>query len=136
MAKLSRILGEKVFPERRLLLQSNSGVRHVALPGWLQAMLLAASFGTIGAVAYLCVGFIHSRDTFGSRTADLPPPVTPIPAKPQPPLLAAASAATGSDASVAPSADSATLDQMRSELAMLHQQIAALSQDYAEANAS
>jgi len=136
VAKLSRILGEKVFPERRLLLQSNSGVRHVALPGWLQAMLLAASLGTIGALAYLCVGFIHSRDTFGSRTADLPPPVTPIPAKPQPPLLAAASAATTSDASVAPSADSATLDQMRNELAMLHQQIAALSQDYAEANAS
>ena len=124
MATLSRLLGEKLFPERRLLLQSNSGVRHVALPGWLQAMLLAASLGTIGAVAYLSVGFIHLRDTLEGRSANVTLPASFKPTQAQPSRLAEM-----------PSADSAAVDQMRGELQALHQQIAMLSQNYAEANA-
>ena len=136
VAKVSRILGEKLFPERRLLLQSNSGVRHVALPGWLQATLLAASLATIGAVAYLCVGYTHLRDTLDGRSADATSPVTPTFAQPQQPQLAASPAGTtsASTARPAPSADSAALDQMHSELAALHQQLAALSDNYAQAN--
>lgn len=125
VAILSRLLGEKLFPERRLLLQSNSSVRHVALPGWLQAMLLAASLGTIGAVAYLGVGFIHLRDTLEGRSANVTLPVPSNPAQMQPSRLA----------EIAPNPDSAAVDQMRGELQTLHQQIAMLSQNYAEANA-
>lgn len=96
-------------------------MRHVALPGWLQAGLLAASLGAIGAIAYLGVGFIHLRDTLEGRSADVSLPAPAIPA---------------SRVAAAPSnPDSLTLDQLRGELAALHQQIAMLSQNYAGANA-
>jgi murein DD-endopeptidase MepM/ murein hydrolase activator NlpD len=112
-------------------LQSNSGVRHVALPGWLQATLLTASLATIGAVAYLCVGYMHLRATLDSRSADATPPITPTFVQPQAPQLAAAPAST---ALPTPSADSAALDQMHSELAALHQQVATLSDNYVQAD--
>jgi len=153
VAKVSQILGEQLFPERRLLLQSSSGVHHVALPGWLQAMLLAASLATIGAVAYLCVGFVHLRDTLDSRTADTTPPTLPTLAQTQAPKLAVEPTATTSasttppanpalstiapsNIATAPSADSAALDEMRKELAALRQQVATLSQNYAQASAN
>src|ERR1700753_1499037 len=94
VAKVSQILGEQLFPERRLLLQSSSGVHHVALPGWLQAMLLAASLATIGAVAYLCVRFMHLHEALDIRVEGTTPAVTPTVAQPQPPRLAVAPAAT------------------------------------------
>jgi murein DD-endopeptidase MepM/ murein hydrolase activator NlpD len=136
VAKVSQILGEQLFPKRRLLLQSTSGVRHVALPGWLQAMLLAASLATVGAVAYLCVGFMHLRETLDSRAADTTTPVTPTLAQTQAPNLAVVPTATiaASNSPPAPSTDSAALDEMRSELATLRQQVATLNQNYAQAN--
>jgi murein DD-endopeptidase MepM/ murein hydrolase activator NlpD len=138
VAKVSQILGEQLFPERRLLLQSSSGVHHVALPGWLQAMLLAASLATIGAVAYLCVGFMHLRDTLDSRVADTTPAVTPTVAQTQPPRLAVAPAATTPASTNPPGqpTDTAALDEMRGEIATLHQQIATLNQNYAQATAN
>ena len=134
MAKVSRILGEQLFPERRLLLQSPRGVRHVVLPGWLQAMLLATSFATIGVVAYLCVGSVHLRGTLDRRAAD----ATPTLARTQPPSLAVppAGATRASDPSPAPSTDTAAFDDMRSELATLRQQNSTLSENYAQANAN
>jgi murein DD-endopeptidase MepM/ murein hydrolase activator NlpD len=137
VAKVSQIIGEQLFPERRLLLQSTSGVHHLALPGWLQAMLLAASLATIGAVAYLCVGYMHLRDTLDSRAADATPAVTPAGAQTQPPRLAAVPASTTpSDSPPASRGDSADIVEMRSELAALHQQVTTLSQNYAQANAN
>src|ERR1700732_4397855 len=81
VAKVSQIFGEQLFPERRLLLQSSAGVHYVALPGWLQAILLGASLATIGAVAYLCVGFMHLRDTLDNRAEAVPaaPSVSQLP---------------------------------------------------------
>jgi murein DD-endopeptidase MepM/ murein hydrolase activator NlpD len=140
VAKVSQILGEQIFPERRLLLQSASGVRHVALPGWLQAMLLAASLATVGGVAYLGVGLVHLRDTNDDRAADTTQPVTPTLAQTQAPHLAVVPAATTPASSTPPaprpSPDSAALEEMRNELASLRQQIATLSQNYTEANAN
>lgn len=127
MAKVSQILGEQLFPERRLLLQSSAGVRHVALPGWLQAMLLAASLSTVGAVAYLGVGFMHLRESLDSRSVESesvsPPPVETATA--QPAVVAPA-----------PSKDDAALGEMQSELASIKQQLVAVSQKYDQTNAS
>jgi murein DD-endopeptidase MepM/ murein hydrolase activator NlpD len=127
VAKVSQILGEQLFPERRLLLQSSAGVHHLALPGWLQAMLLAASLATIGAVAYLCVGFMHLRDTLDSRGEAGPaaPSLSQLPAAA--PQIATAPAAAG---------NAASLDEMRSELTTLRQQVAALNQSYSQANSN
>ncbi|HEX4194223.1 MAG TPA: peptidoglycan DD-metalloendopeptidase family protein [Stellaceae bacterium] len=137
MAKVSQILGEQLFPERQLLLQSRTGVRHVTLPGWLQAMLLAASLATVGAVAYLCVGFVHLRDRMDSRVAETTPSVTPTVTQEQVPHLAAMpTATTPSDTPPASSTASADIAQMRNELAALHQQVATLSQNYAQASAN
>jgi murein DD-endopeptidase MepM/ murein hydrolase activator NlpD len=137
VAKVSQILGEQLFPERQLLLQSTAGVRHVALPGWLQAMLLAASVATVGAIAYLCVGFVHLRDTLDSRVAEATPSVTPTIAQEQAPHLAAvATATTSSDTPPAASTASTDIAQMRDELAALHQQVTTLSQNYAQASAN
>src|ERR1700748_2950659 len=138
VAKVSQILGEQLFPERRLLLQSSSGVHHVALPGWLQAMLLAASRATIGAVALLCVGFMHLRDTLDSRAADTTLPVTPTVAQTQAPHLAVTPTATTAASTTPPAqpTDTAALDEMRGEIATLRQQIATLNQNYTQATAN
>jgi murein DD-endopeptidase MepM/ murein hydrolase activator NlpD len=128
VAKVSQILGEQLFPERRLLLQSSAGVHHVVLPGWLQAMLLAASLATIGAVAYLCVGFMHLRDTLDSRVVDAAPtaPAISQPAVSQPQVASAPAA----------NSNAAALDELRSELATMRQQVAALNQSSAQANSN
>jgi murein DD-endopeptidase MepM/ murein hydrolase activator NlpD len=106
-----------------LLLQSSAGVHHLALPGWLQAMLLGASLATAGAIAYLCVGFVHLRDTLDSRAADT---ISVAPAVVQ----------VNAPASAAATGDAAALAEMRSELAAMRQQVATLSQNYAQANTS
>lgn len=113
-------------------------MHHVALPGWLQAMLLAASLATIGAVAYLCVGFMHLRDTLDSRTADTTLPVTPTIAQNQSPHLAVTPTATTPASTTPPvqPTDTAALDEMRGEIATLHQQIATLNQNYTQVNAN
>lgn len=137
MAKVSQIIGEQLFPERRLLLQSSAGVHHVALPGWLQAMLLGASLATIGAVAYLGVGFVHLRDDVDSRLADATPAAAVQQRAPAAPAASSAPAAT----SAAPpagqaSGDAAALDEMRGELATIKQQLADVSQKYDQANSN
>jgi murein DD-endopeptidase MepM/ murein hydrolase activator NlpD len=97
-------------------------------------MLLAASLGTIGAVAYLCVGFIHLRGALDSRVAEATPSV--IPAEQAPHLAAAPAAITPSDTPPAPSTSSADIAGMRNELSSLHQQVTTLSQNYTQATAN
>jgi murein DD-endopeptidase MepM/ murein hydrolase activator NlpD len=99
-------------------------------------MLLAASLATIGAVAYICVGYMHLRDTLDGRSADATSPVTPTFVQPRLPQLAAVPPVTSPAFTTpsAPSADSAALDQMHSELAALHQQVVTVSENYAQAN--
>lgn len=121
MAKVSQIIGEQLFPERRLLLQSSAGVHHVALPGWLQAMLLTASLATVGAVAYLGVGFVHLRDDVDSRLADA---ASVVPAQQSAPPVMAAQA----------NGDATALDELRGELTSIKQQLATVSQKYDQAN--
>ena len=100
----------------------------MALPGWLQATLLAVSLGTIVGVAYLGVGFIHLHDARDGRSADVTLPAASVSAQGQSLRLVATPAES-------PSADPTALDQLRGELATLHQQISLLSQNYADANA-
>ena len=52
-----REIREKLFPERQVLLRSSRSVRSLALPGWLQAMIVAACLTTFGGVTYLTVGY-------------------------------------------------------------------------------
>ena len=119
-------------------------------------MLLAASMATIGAVAYLCVGFMHLRDTLDSRVAErtnqpvVPslaqieaprlaavPADTALAANPSPKADAAAKANAGSQAdSPKPKIDSAALDQLRNQVAALQEQVANLSQNYAHADSN
>jgi murein DD-endopeptidase MepM/ murein hydrolase activator NlpD len=135
VAKVSQILGEQLFPERRLLLQSSAGVRHVALPGWLQAMLLATSLATVGAVAYLGVGFMHLRESLDNHVADsapvAPPAVQAAAAQPNPAPVAGANSVVAS-----PGKDDAALGAMQGELASIKQQLTAVSQKYDQTNAN
>ena len=132
VAKVSQIFGEQLFPERRLLLQSSTGVRHVSLSGWLQAMLLGVSLATIGAVAYLCVGFMHLRDTLNSRSGDASMVVS-VP--PQPAAQAVAAAVPAPTANAGSSnVDAAALVEMRTEIAGIRQQLATANQNYTQAN--
>jgi murein DD-endopeptidase MepM/ murein hydrolase activator NlpD len=89
----------------------------VALPGWLQATLIAASLATIGAVAFLSVSFVHLRNALDSRVAETTPSVRQ-PAVPT------------------PGVDAAAVDQMRNELAAVRQQVVGLSQNYVQADAN
>jgi len=126
-------------------------------------MLLAASLATIGAVAYLCVGFMHLRDTLDSRAAEASnQPVVPALPQTKAPRLAAAPTDTAAAANpparnvdTAAKADSASnidsvqkadsatskigkaaLDQLRNQVAALQEQVASLSQNYARADSN
>jgi murein DD-endopeptidase MepM/ murein hydrolase activator NlpD len=54
-----------VFPERQLLLKSSGGVRSILFPGWLQAMVAVACFGTL-----LSAGFLAAQYVALHRTLD------------------------------------------------------------------
>ncbi len=67
MVEVSRIFGERLFPERQLLLKSAGGVRHIALPGWLQAAVTVACLFSMAGIAYLAVGFTRLHESFDAR---------------------------------------------------------------------
>ena len=75
-------------------------------------MLLAASLATIGAVAYLGVGFVHLRELFDNRSAEL------APVAPQA-VESAAMQPAPAPVITAANNDSAALNDMRSELAAI-----------------
>jgi len=110
VASVSRIFGEKLFPERQLLLKSSGGVRHIALPGWLQATVLAACLASVGGVAFLAVEFtrLHTAVDHQIEAARAP-------------------------AQTAGSPDSQSLDQLRSEMAQMHHDLSAATQNYTDA---
>jgi murein DD-endopeptidase MepM/ murein hydrolase activator NlpD len=125
VAKVSQILGEQLFPERRLLLQSAGRVRHVALPGWLQAMMLAASLATVGGIAYLGVGYAH-LDNGDNRAAATPVNSELTQAAPAPTMPVVVMAT--------PPAVDPALGDLQTQVAAMHQQIANLNQSYTQAN--
>jgi murein DD-endopeptidase MepM/ murein hydrolase activator NlpD len=154
VAKVSRIIGEQLFPERQLLLQSSGGVRHLSLPGWLQAMVLAACIVSVGGIVYLAVGFAHLHDALDTRVAEVrasgspapnssaPNSSTPTGSTPSTAVAASASNPAPGDAAAntAPptastAASNAQLDELRQELAQMRQQLATVTQNYADANA-
>ncbi len=116
MAKVSRFIGDQLFPERRLLVQSGGGLRHVSLPGWLQAMVLAACLASFGGGAYLSVGFARLHGIRSTRigVALVPNPVPPA---------------------AVPAVDQAGTEQMQRDLAQLRQELAAVKQNSADSNA-
>jgi murein DD-endopeptidase MepM/ murein hydrolase activator NlpD len=91
-----RIWGERLFPERQLLLRTDGTVRSIRLPGWLQAALVGLCLCWLGAAAYLVDVAAN-----GSRAAQETAVVSP--AKPQE-AVAAAPAAPQEAAAVAPAA--------------------------------
>jgi murein DD-endopeptidase MepM/ murein hydrolase activator NlpD len=112
VVRVSYILGERLFPERQLLLKSSNGVRHVALPGWLQATTLAACVLSLGAGAYLAMNVARHHDA----------PVQQI-------------VAAQTTVPVKPPAENAGLDELRSELTQLRGDLAAANQNYAQIGA-
>ncbi len=134
MAKVSRIIGEQIFPERQLLLQSSGGVRHLSLPGWLQAMVLAACLISVGGIAYLAVGFARLHEVIDSRVVENPalnlnnlqasnPAPSPAPVVPAP------------TPAPAPVVDNTAIDSLRKELAQMRDQLAAVGKNYSDASA-
>lgn len=111
MASVLRIFGEQLFPERQLLLKSSGGVRHIALPGWLQATVLAACIASVGGVAFLAIGFARLHATIDHQIE-----------------------AARSPAPAVGSPDSQSLDQLRAEMAQMHRDLSAATQNYADAN--
>lgn len=109
MASVLRIFGEQLFPERQLLLKSSGGVRHIALPGWLQAAVLAACIASVGGVVFLAIGFARLHATVDHQ------------------IEAARSPAPGSP-------DSQSLDQLRAEMDQMHRDLSTATQNYADAN--
>ncbi|MDE1903859.1 MAG: peptidoglycan DD-metalloendopeptidase family protein [Alphaproteobacteria bacterium] len=109
-----RDLGERLFPERQLLVRSTEHVRSVLLPGWLQAMIAVACIGTLGGASYLTVGYFSLHRDVGGAAAV----ASSESAAPQP----AAQAQANSEAQAV-----ATLNQ---QLAAINGQYATLKQNY------
>ena len=112
MASVLRTFGERLFPERQLLIKSSGGVRHLAVPGWLQAMVLVIFLGSLGSAVYLATGFAHLHQMLGQQNE-----------------------AARQPAGTAGSQDSASLDQLRAQIAQIQHDLAAANQNFADANA-
>ncbi len=111
MVNVSRIFGEQLFPERQLLLKSSGGVRHIALPGWLQAMVLTACLVSVGGIGYLAWGFARLHDAVDQRIDE---------------------ARYVSSGAAAAANDSANLDETRAELAQVRRDLATANQNYTD----
>ncbi len=112
MVRVSRIFGEQLFPERQLLLKSSGGIRHIALPGWFQAMVLVACLVSVGGIAYLAMGFARLHEVVDQRIDE---------------------ARSVSSATVLN--DSANMDAMRAELVQMRHDLATVNQNYADVTA-
>ncbi len=114
MVNVLRIFGEQLFPERQLLLKSSNGVRHIALPGWLQAAVVAACLISVGGIAYLAVGFARLHEALDQRIDEIH---------------------SISSAEKPLAMNEADLDNMRSQITQLRNDLAAAQQKYAAADA-
>lgn len=90
-------------------------MRHIALPGWLQAMVLAACLVSIGGIVYLGVGFAHLHEVVDQRIDEARS------------VVGASAAATANDVAV--------MDSMRAELAQMRRDLATVNQNYADVSA-
>jgi murein DD-endopeptidase MepM/ murein hydrolase activator NlpD len=88
-------------------------VRHIALPGWLQVMVLIACCVSVGGIAYLAVGFARLHDVVDQRIDD-------------------ARAAGGVNV-VATLNDLAGMDSLRAELGQMRKDLATATQNYNDA---
>jgi murein DD-endopeptidase MepM/ murein hydrolase activator NlpD len=52
-----------MFPERQLLLKSSGSVRSIRFPGWLQAMVVVACFGTLASAGFLSAQYVALHRT-------------------------------------------------------------------------
>lgn len=111
MVNVSRIFGELLFPERQLLLKSSGGVRHIALPGWFQAMVLAACVVSVGGIGYLAVDFARLHDVVDQR------------------LEEARYVSSGAAAVASANANS---DELRAELVQMRRDLATVNQNYTD----
>lgn len=90
-------------------------MRHIALPSWLQAMVLVACLVSVGGIAYLAVGFARLHEVVDQRIDE---------------------ARSVSNASAAASMnDAAGLDSLRAELAQMRRDLATVNQNYADVSA-
>lgn len=109
MVNVSRIFGEQLFPERQLLLKSSGGVRHIALPGWLQAAVLMACLISVGGIAYLAFGFARLHEAVDQRIDE---------------------ARYVSSGAAAAAADDATVDGLRTQVTQMRRDLATVNQNY------
>lgn len=114
MVKVLRIFGEQIFPERQLLLKSSNGIRHIALPGWLQAAVIVACLTSVGGIAYLAVGFERLHEALDQRIDEIHS------------MSGAVDASAASDAN---------LDDLRGEVTQLRHDLATVTQNLDDANA-
>jgi murein DD-endopeptidase MepM/ murein hydrolase activator NlpD len=115
VVRVSRIFGEQLFPERQLLLKSSGGVHHIALPGWLQAMVLVACLVSVGGIAYLATGFARLHEVVDQRIDE--------------------ARSVSSAAAINDSTNSANMDSLRAELAQMRRDLATVNQNYADVTA-
>jgi murein DD-endopeptidase MepM/ murein hydrolase activator NlpD len=111
VVRVSRIFGEQLFPERQLLLKSSGGVRHIALPGWFQAMVLVACLVSVGGIAYLAMGFARLHEVVDQRIDE------------------------ARSVSSATAVNDSNMDAMRAELAQMRRDLATINQNYADVTA-
>lgn len=114
MVNVSRIFGEQLFPERQLLLKSSGGVRHIALPGWLQAMVLMACLISVGGIGYLALGFARLHEAVDQRIDE---------------------ARYVTSGAAAAAVDNANLEGLRTELAQMRRDLATVNQNYTDVSA-
>ncbi len=63
-------LGKALFPKRQLFLRSAGNARIIAVPGWVQVILLAAWLGSLGGATTLTFAYLHLHKTLHRRDAD------------------------------------------------------------------
>jgi murein DD-endopeptidase MepM/ murein hydrolase activator NlpD len=64
-------LGKRLFPERQFLLRSGEKVRHLALPGWLQATGLAAGLAIVVGIGGLAGAYHNLHKAIHRKEAEI-----------------------------------------------------------------
>lgn len=86
-------------------------MRHIALPGWLQAMVLSACLVSVGGIGYLAIGFARLHEVVDQRIDE---------------------ARFVSSGAAAAANDVASLDELRGELTQMRRDLANVNQNYTE----
>src|SRR5579872_5130366 len=61
----------RVFPERQFLLRSGEKVRHLSLPGWLQAAALLGAFALVGGIGGLAGAYHNLHKAIHRKEAEI-----------------------------------------------------------------